>query len=165
MTFTKLTARLKNFLRGWLLISGLKEGMVECGTVFIKSEVILIIVFGIIEGRPPIRGSNFWYRDCLANAKAASLPLPCYLYIIGSSSYCVFSLPPFFVCKEAPQKWYIFCYQNCSDLLWETIVLVIEKNFWKSRLKAKDLQNCWDHKNNLFKQWKFRTIFGSRMFF
>ena len=24
----------------------------------------------------------------------------------------------------------VFCYQNCSDLLWEKIVLVIEKNFW-----------------------------------
>ena len=28
----------------------------------------------------------------------------------------------------------VFYYQNCSDLLWEKIVLVIEKNFWKSRL-------------------------------
>ena len=26
-------------------------------------------------------------------------------------------------------KWYIFCYQNFSDLLWEKIVLVTEKNF------------------------------------
>ena len=31
------------------------------------------------------------------------------------------------------------------DLLWEKIVLVIEKNFWNSRLKAKNLQNFWDH--------------------
>ena len=29
----------------------------------------------------------------------------------------------------------VFCYQNCSDLLWEKIVLVIEKN----------LQRFWDH--------------------
>ena len=36
-------------------------------------------------------------------------------------------------------------YQNCSDLLWEKIVLEIEKNFWNSRLKAKNLQNVWDH--------------------
>ena len=28
----------------------------------------------------------------------------------------------------------VFCYQNCSDLLWEKIVLVIEKNFGNSRL-------------------------------
>ena len=39
----------------------------------------------------------------------------------------------------------VFCYQNCSDLLWEKTVLVIEKNFWNSRLKAKNLQKFWDH--------------------
>ena len=35
----------------------------------------------------------------------------------------------------------VFCNQNCSDLLWEKIVLVIEKNFWNSRLKAKILRS------------------------
>ena len=39
----------------------------------------------------------------------------------------------------------VFCYQNCSDLLWEKIVLVIKENFLISRLKAKNLQNFWDH--------------------
>ena len=37
----------------------------------------------------------------------------------------------------------VFCYQNCSDLLWEKNVLVIEKNFWNSRLKAENLQIFW----------------------
>ena len=46
-----------------------------------------------------------------------------------------------------------FCYKNCSDLLWEKIILVIEKISWNSRLKAENLQNCWDHWNNSFKQW------------
>ena len=32
--------------------------------------------------------------------------------------------------KKAVQKM-VFCYQNCSDLLWEKIVLVIEKNVLK----------------------------------
>ena len=32
----------------------------------------------------------------------------------------------------------VFCYQNCSDLLWKKNVLVIEKNFWNSRLKAEN---------------------------
>ena len=41
-TFTQLAERLKNFFRGWLLILGLKEGLVECATVCVKSEVILI---------------------------------------------------------------------------------------------------------------------------
>ena len=26
----------------------------------------------------------------------------------------------------------VFCYQNCSDLLWEKIVLVIKKNFFEA---------------------------------
>ena len=41
-TFTQLKAWLKNFLRGSLLILGLKEGLVECATVCVKSEVILL---------------------------------------------------------------------------------------------------------------------------
>ena len=46
-------------------------------------------------------------------------------------------------CQRIPEI--VFCYQNCSDLLWEIIVLVIEKNFWNSRLKAENLQKFWDH--------------------
>ena len=37
-----------------------------------------------------------------------------------------------FLCREC-KSLMVFCYQNCSDLLWEKIILVIEKNFW----------NCW----------------------
>ena len=40
-TFTQLTARIKNFLVGWLLFLGLKEGLVECALVCVKSWVIL----------------------------------------------------------------------------------------------------------------------------
>jgi hypothetical protein len=40
-TFVQLSARLKNFLGGWLLVLGLKEGLVECATVCVKSVVIL----------------------------------------------------------------------------------------------------------------------------
>ena len=41
-TFTQLTARLKNFLMGWLLVLSLNDGLVECATVCVKSEVILL---------------------------------------------------------------------------------------------------------------------------
>ena len=47
--------------------------------------------------------------------------------------------------KKCSKLEMVFCYQNCSDLLWEKIVLLIEKNFWNSRLKAENLQNFWDH--------------------
>ena len=40
-TFTQLYTRLKNFLRGWLLVLGLEEGLVECATLCVKSWVIL----------------------------------------------------------------------------------------------------------------------------
>ena len=40
-TFAQLSGRLKNFLRGWLLVLGIKEGLVECATVCVKSVVIL----------------------------------------------------------------------------------------------------------------------------
>ena len=39
--FAQLSTRLKNFLRGWLLVLGLKEGLVEYATVCVKSVVIL----------------------------------------------------------------------------------------------------------------------------
>ena len=41
-SFAQLSARLKNFLWGWLLVLGLKEGSVECATVCVKSVVILM---------------------------------------------------------------------------------------------------------------------------
>ena len=44
-TFVQLSARLKNFLRGWLLVLVLKEGLVECATVYVKSVVILTYIF------------------------------------------------------------------------------------------------------------------------
>ena len=50
-TFTQLTARLKNFLRGWLLVLRLKEGLVECATVCVKSEVILIMIHTYIYAK------------------------------------------------------------------------------------------------------------------
>ena len=58
----------------------------------------------------------------------------------------------------------VFCYQNCSDQLWEKNVLAIEIFFWNSRLKTNNLQTFWDHKNNLFKQLKVRTIFATEWF-
>ena len=42
--FAQLSASLKNFLRGWLLVLGLKEGLVECATVCVKIVVILTMM-------------------------------------------------------------------------------------------------------------------------
>ena len=59
----------------------------------------------------------------------------------------------------------LLCFQNCSDPLWEKIVVVIEKNFWSLRLNAENLQIFRDHYNNLLKQWKVNTIFETWYFF
>ena len=75
------------------------------------------------------------------------------------------NLCQFPVCSSLGTFSVVFCYQNCSDLLWEKNVLVIEKNLWNSRLKAENLKKIWDHQNNLFEQWKVRTILGNRLFF
>ena len=56
-TFAQLSARLKNFLRGWLLVLGLKEGLVECATVCVKSVVILKILSYKLQ-QPPRRWSR-----------------------------------------------------------------------------------------------------------
>ena len=38
------------------------------------------------------------------------------------------------VTKDTERIAMVFCYQDCSDLLWENFVLSIEKKFWNSRL-------------------------------
>ena len=43
--------------------------------------------------------------------------------------------------------------------------LVIEKKFGNWWLNASSLQKFWDQYNNLFKQWKVRTIFETECFF
>ena len=47
-TFVQLSARLKNFLGGWLLVLGIKEGLVGCATMCVKSVVILL--YNQVEG-------------------------------------------------------------------------------------------------------------------
>ena len=72
----------------------------------------------------------------------------------STHNYCLgtYNLPYIIFSKKC-KVGMVLCYQNCSDLLWEKIVLVIEKNFRSSRLKAKNLQKFWDHLNNLFILW------------
>ena len=52
---------------------------------------------------------------------------------------------------ETRKKWYIFCYQIFSDLLWERIVLVIQKNFW---INYWDLETCRKTQKNVIFQFQ-----------
>ena len=36
---------------------------------------------------------------------------------------------------------HVCCFKNCADLLWETIVLVIVKNFWKFEVEGWKIAN------------------------
>ena len=60
-TFVQLSARLENFLRGWLLVLGLKEGLVECAlkvwsyncttTILKKAAYLAKLAEGIMSGQ------------------------------------------------------------------------------------------------------------------
>ena len=52
---------LLTFLRGWLLVLGLKEGLFKCATVCIKSEVILL---NIDEKRKQKQFFHEFYNIC-----------------------------------------------------------------------------------------------------
>ena len=102
-----------------------------------------------------IRAQTLWPGKDIWNTSLCRLVFFKYIYLF------IFNILFFHhICAEM-----VFCYQNCYDLLWEKIILLIEKNFWNSRLKAVNLQKFWDRKIDLFKQWKVRTIFGYRMLF
>ena len=75
-TFTQVTARLKNFLVGWLLVLRLKKGLVECATVCVKSWVILTD-FKSNVGTSLVRIES----EFLWNYDAVPLCTVCFLYL------------------------------------------------------------------------------------
>ena len=79
-TFTQLTARLKNFLRGWLLVLSLKEGLVECATVCVKSEVILLNVGVLLPNKVE-------KQQLLTDQQKINLLIFKALYVMYSTSY------------------------------------------------------------------------------
>ena len=67
MTFTQLTARFKNFLRGWLLILGLKECLEKCATLCLKSECMHVHVQCSALGTGAGAGGDFSHPQILAD--------------------------------------------------------------------------------------------------
>ena len=90
-------------------------------------------------------------RNCSLTAVLAPINLKLIQFEIGKpfSNTGLTSMVSYFVTRYIVNFFKIeiivLCYQNCSDVLWEKIILVIEKNFWNSRLKAENLKNVWDH--------------------
>ena len=58
ITFVQLSARLKIFLGGWLLVLGIKEGLVDC-------EVILDYVAQVINGKKPSKPLLLFCKECI----------------------------------------------------------------------------------------------------
>ena len=59
----------------------------------------------------------------------------------------------------------VFCYQNCSDLLCEKIVLVIEKKNLNFEAEGQELAKILRPLEQLIQTVKVRTILGNRMLF
>jgi hypothetical protein len=55
---------------------------------------------------------------------------PKYLHKVSIFFFSAKSISFYDKWKQQADVSMVFCYQNCSDLLWEKIFLVIEKNFW-----------------------------------
>ena len=48
-----MECKTQNFLRGWLLLLVLKECLVECATLCVKSEIILVVVAAAVAVAVP----------------------------------------------------------------------------------------------------------------
>ena len=59
----------------------------------------------------------------------------------------------------------VFCYQNCSNLLWEKIVQAIGKNLEKFKADGREFGKVLRSLNNLSNQRKIRAIFETEYFF
>ena len=53
-----------------------------------------------------------------------------------------------------------FFYENCSNLLWEKNVIIIEKNIYTSEAEGENFQKFWDHYVEQF----IRTVKGQTVF-
>ena len=63
-----------------------------------------------------------------------------FLFILNEKWICIYLISCMLIFKKNGEM--VFCYQNCSDLLWEKMVLVVKKNFWNSRPRvAKNLRS------------------------
>ena len=59
----------------------------------------------------------------------------------------------------------VFCYPNCSDLLWEKIVLVIEKNFLKFEAEGREFAKILRSLEQFIRTVKGQNNFWNRILF
>ena len=59
----------------------------------------------------------------------------------------------------------LFYFENCSDQMWEKIVLVIEKNICKFEAEGQKLATFLKSLVQFFEQWNVRSILETEYFF
>ena len=80
--------------------------------------------------------------------------------------FSLFFLPTFYLNKHTKERGEIvFCYQNCSDLLWQKIVLVIQKKLLKSEAEGWEFSNFLRSLEQFLQKVKGQTNFWNRMLF
>ena len=68
--------------------------------------------------------------------------------------------------KEERKGKRVFCFEDCSNLQWDKIVLVVEEKLLKILgLQPPICKHFRLHKNNLLEQWKVKTIFETKYIF
>ena len=59
----------------------------------------------------------------------------------------------------------VFCYQNCSDLLWEKIVPMFEKKLLKFEAEGREFENVLRSQEQFIQTEEGQNNFGNRMLF
>ena len=77
-----------------------------------------------------------------------------YLLMTGDNFYCRWAIK--LVANVAEM---VFCFENCSDQLWEKVVLVIEKNFWKLKAEGREFAKILRYLTQFLKQKTFLTCY------
>ena len=103
---------------------------------FLKGSYLYFISYLFIWTRPDL--NNYWKLSIFYSMQQKSFKKPLYNFKVRELVLNKMTL----LCLL---RYLVFCYQNCTDLLWEKIVLLIEKKFWNSRLKAENFQKFWDY--------------------
>ena len=108
----------------------------NCKLSYQQKPPLLVLATPINKG-PFVISGGFQFIDTYLASRAGGIRVRGVIFALDN---LVFSILPKkqhkYFSNVCPCIWnvvefklYVFCYQNCSDLLWEKIVLVIEKIF------------------------------------
>ena len=107
-----------------------------------------IWVFPVIKAGFPCENlgtvGNKLSREYLFSLQGPGLQSTFFSWLIMHAFIAILLLCAQVFAAKTSKKWY-FVTKIVLTYYEKKIVLVIEKNFWNSRLKAENLQTFWDH--------------------